>query len=379
MAVRIIPARRQSAVRKIEIQPALRVAAYCRVSTELEEQETSYEAQVSHYTDYISSHDGWDLAGIYADEGISGTSLAKREQFNLMLKACEQGRIDMVITKSISRWARNTLDSLQTIRKLKALGIPVLFEKENCNTMDASGELLITILSSLAQQESQSISQNVRMGLQYRFQQGKPMLNHSLFLGYTKTRGDSELTIVPEEAKIVRRIFREYMEGYTLGEIKERLEADGIPTPAGKDVWYASTIQSILTNEKYMGDLLLQKTYTVDFLTKEKAKHSGRFPQYYVENAHPPIVPKEVFRCVQGILLKRERHKAETGKRVRTTPHNALSGRLCCGMCGNSTEDWRCLTRPYGAARHVWMEEGAKQEQSAKPERKPLLRRRFHG
>ena len=307
MPVRIIPARQPEVRGTAALQPRLRVCAYCRVSTDNEDQETSYEAQVAHYTDYISNHDGWELAGIFADEGISGTSTAKREQFNRMIAACEAGEVDMVITKSISRWARNTLDSIQNIRKLKALGIPVLFEKENCNTMESSGELLLTILSSLAQQESQSISQNVRIGRQYGFQRGKPMLTHTTFLGYTKQRGDKELTIVPEEAETVRRIFRDFLEGYTIGEIKEMLEKDGVKTGPGGSIWYHGTIVSMLKNEKFMGDLLLQKSYVVDFLTKERAKNYGEFPQYYVENAHPPIVPKEVFMRVQGELMRRRR------------------------------------------------------------------------
>lgn len=351
MGVRIIPARISEETGARAPQHLLRVAGYCRVSTDFEDQETSYEAQVAHYTEYIKNHDGWQLAGIFADEGLSGTSTAKREQFNRMIAECEAGKIDMVITKSISRWARNTLDSLQNIRKLKALGIPVYFEKENCNTMESSGELLITILSSLAQQESQSISQNVRMGLQYGFQQGKPMLTHSTFMGYTKARGDTELTIVPEEADIVRSIFREFLEGFTIGEIKNNLESANIKTPAGKDKWYHSTIISMLKNEKYMGDLLLQKSYVVDFMTKERSKNKGKFPQYYVENAHPPIVPKEVFFRVQGELLRREIRAGVTGEKVHPASHIPLNGKILCSQCGSTYRRvaapdnkalWRC-------------------------------------
>ena len=341
MAVRIIPARQPETRGTAALKPKLRVAAYCRVSTD-ENQETSYEAQVAHYTDYITNHEGWQLANVYADEGISGTGTAKREQFLAMIAACEAGEIDMVITKSISRWARNTLDSLQNIRKLKALGIPVIFEKENCNTMESSGELLITLLSSLAQQESESISKNVRIGLQYGFQRGKPMLNHTTFLGYTKERGDKALTIVPEEAETVRRIFRDFLEGYSIGEIKEMLESEGVKTPTGKDKWYHSTILSMLKNEKFMGDLLLQKTYTVDFLTKEKAKNCGEFPQYYVENAHPPVVPREVFMRVQGELMRREQEKkAGSG---RPALHLALNGKIICGDCKST---YRRCSSPY--------------------------------
>ncbi len=339
MAVRIIPARQPDTIGTSVLKPKLRVAAYCRVSTD-ENQETSYEAQVAHYTDYITNHDGWELAGIFADEAISGTGTAKREQFLAMIAACENHEIDLVITKSVSRWARNTLDSLQNIRKLKALGIPVIFEKENCNTMESSGELMITLLSSLAQQESESISKNVRIGLQYGFQRGKPMLNHTTFLGYTKERGDTELSIVPEEADTVRQIFRDFLEGYSIGEIKDMLESAGIKSPTGKDKWYHSTIISMLKNEKFMGDLLLQKTYTVDFLTKEKARNCGEFPQYYVENAHPPIVPKEVFMRVQGELMRREQEKGSG----RPTLHLALNGKILCGDCKST---YRRCSSPY--------------------------------
>ena len=331
----------------------LRVAAYCRVSTDLEEQESSYEAQVSHYNEMIRKNPDWELADIYADEGLSGTTTEKRDNFNRMIQDCEAHKIDMVITKSISRFARNTLDCLQYIRKLKALNIPILFEKENINTMGTSGELLITIMASLAQQESQSISQNVRMGIQYNFQRGKPMLNHNRFLGYTKKKGGN-LVIVPEEADVVRGIFRDFLEGLSFGEIISGLEDQGVLTPSGKTKWYHSTIQSMLKNEKYMGDLLLQKSYTKDFLTKERAENQGTFPQYYVKNAHAPIVPREVFMRVQGALLRRENELIIAGKRSRPSVPHALHGKLICGLCGqpycrytppSGVTYWRCKSR----------------------------------
>ena len=278
----------------------IKVAAYCRVSTDSEEQGTSYEAQCRHYTAFITSNPLWKLAGIYADEGISGTSTKHREKFNKMIADCEKGLIDMVITKSISRWARNTIDSLQNIRKLKDLGIPVLFEKENINTMDSKGEVLITIMSSIAQQESESISKNVRMGIQYQFQQGKGRLNTAQFLGLEKSKDGKTLVIIPEEASLVRRIYREYLEGCSPYMIASRLTAEEIPTPTGKQIWYQSTIVSILENEKYCGDLLMQKYFTADFLTHKIIRNTGQLPQYYVENAHEPIIPKEIFYQVQG-------------------------------------------------------------------------------
>lgn len=358
MSVRVIPATVQkttaSSKKQIPKKPKTRVAAYCRVSTDQEEQESSYEAQIRHYTDFIKRNSSLILAGIYADEGISGTQTKKREQFNAMIADCEAGRIDVVITKSISRFARNTLDCLQYIRRLKALGIPILFEKESINTMDSSGEMLITIMASIAQQESQSISQNVRMGIQYRFQQGKPMLQHTWFLGYTKERG-GDLEIVPEEADVVRKIYRCFLEGMTIGDIGKQMEAQEIRTGSGKDKWYFSTIVSMLRNEKYMGDLVLQKGYTVDFLTKKKAKNNGVLPKYYVENAHEPIVPREVFMQVQREFLRREGVKETTGKTEIHKGNLALNNRIVCSMCGCTYKriaapkeehtNWRCRKR----------------------------------
>ena len=253
--ITVIPARKRVGSRKqvTEEKPKLRVAAYCRVSTDRDEQESSYEAQVEHYTEFIDRNPEWQLAGIYADDGISGTNTKKREEFNRMIEDCMASKIDMVITKSISRFARNTLDCLKYIRQLKEKNISVYFEKENINTMDAKGEVLLTIMASLAQQESQSLSQNVKLGLQFRYQAGKVQVNHNRFLGYTKD-DEGNLVIVPEEAEIVLRIYREYLEGASLFQIGQGLEADGIKTAAGSDYWLQSTLKKILTNEKYIGD-----------------------------------------------------------------------------------------------------------------------------
>jgi len=214
-------------------KPKLRVAAYCRVSTDSDEQATSYEAQIEHYTEYIGKNPEWELAGIFADDGISGTDTRKRAEFNRMIDECMAGSIDMVITKSISRFARNTLDCLKYIRQLKDKNIPVYFEKEGINTLDAKGEVLLTIMASLAQQESQSMSQNIKLGLQYRYQQGKVQINHNRFLGYTKDE-NGNLIIDPEQAEVVKRIYREYLEGRSMDKIAAGLEADGILTGAGK-------------------------------------------------------------------------------------------------------------------------------------------------
>ena len=304
--VMIIPAKRQvgNTSRRQEDKPKLRVAAYCRVSTDSDEQASSYETQVEHYTEYIKKNPEWEFAGIYADDGISGTNTKKREEFNRMIEACKTGEIDMIITKSISRFARNTLDCLKYIRMLKDKNIPVFFEKESINTMDAKGEVLLTIMASLAQQESQSLSQNVKMGLQFRYQNGQVQVNHNHFLGYTKDR-EGNLVIDPEQAEVVKRIYREYLEGSSMDKIAKGLEKDGILTGAGKKKWWTSTINKILRNEKYIGDALLQKTYTTDFLNKTRVKNNGIVPQYYVENNHEAIIPKDIFLRVQEELVRR--------------------------------------------------------------------------
>lgn len=350
--IRVIPA--SSALEKAkdpdEPPRKQRVAAYCRVSTDMEEQESSYEAQVRHYTDYIQGNPAWELAGIYADEGISGTDTKKRDEFNRMVDACMAGQIDLIITKSISRFARNTVDCLRSIRQLKAQQVAVYFEKENINTMDAKGEVLITIMASLAQQESQSISQNVRMGIHYQYQQGKVRLNHTCFLGYTKD-ADGNLVIVPEEADIVRRIFMDFLAGKSTRKIATDLNKDNIPTATGRGKWHDSTIRSMLRNEKYMGDALLQKAYTVDFLTKKKAKNLGELPQYYVENNHEPIISREIFRQTQGELLRREHLYSASGMRETHSCKYALSGHMVCSHCGSS---YRCMRASIPSQNTIW-------------------------
>ena len=338
-------------------KPKLRVAAYCRVSTDSDEQATSYEAQIDHYTTYINGHPDWELAGIFADDGISGTNTKKREEFNRMIDECMAGSIDMVITKSISRFARNTLDCLKYIRQLKEKNIPVFFEKENINTMNSKGEVLLTIMASLAQQESQSLSQNVKMGLQYRYQQGEIQVNCKWFLGYTKDE-NKHLVIVPEEAEVVKRIYREYLEGASMLKIARGLEADGIKNGAGKAKWHTSNINSILRNEKYIGDALLQKTYTVDFLSKKRVKNNGLMPQYYVENSHEAIIPREIFMQVQEELVRRRCvHLSQNGKKRSFSSNHCFSNMVFCGECGEvfrrihwnnrrkKSIVWRCISR----------------------------------
>ena len=332
----VIPAKRQvgNTARQQDAKPKLRVAAYCRVSTDSDEQATSYDAQVEHYTEFIQKNPEWEFAGIYADDGISGTNTKKREDFNRMIDDCEAGNIYMIITKSISRFARNTLDCLKYIRQLKDKNIPVFFEKEAINTMDAKGEVLITIMASLAQQESQSLSQNVKLGLQFRYQNGQVQVNHNHFLGYTKD-ADGNLIIDPEQAEVVKRIYREYLEGYSMDRIAKGLEADGILTGAGKTKWWTSTINKILRNEKYMGDALLQKTYTTDFLTKKRIKNNGTVPQYYVEDDHEAIIPKDLFMQVQEELVRGRVVKTSANDKKRSYGCNhCFSQMIICGECG---------------------------------------------
>lgn len=367
--VMLIPAKRQvgNTARQQNAKPKLRVAAYCRVSTDSAEQATSYDAQVEHYTEFIQKNPEWEFAGIYADDGISGTNTKKREDFNRMIDDCEAGNIDMIITKSISRFARNTLDCLKYIRQLKDKNIPVFFEKESINTMDAKGEVLITIMASLAQQESQSLSQNVKLGLQFRYQNGQVQVNHNHFLGYTKD-ADGNLIIDPEQAEVVKRIYREYLEGYSMDRIAKGLESDGILTGAGKTKWWTSTINKILRNEKYIGDALLQKTYTTDFLNKTRVKNNGIVPQYYVEGNHEAIIPKDIFLRVQEELVRRRVvNTSANGKKRSYSCNHCFAQIVICGECGEMFRRihwnnrgcksivWRCISRlePTGQECHA--------------------------
>lgn len=339
----------------------LRVAAYCRVSTKLEQQEGSYEAQIAYYTEKINSNPNWKLAGIYADDGISATNTKKRDDFNAMIEDCMAGKIDMIITKSVSRFARNTVDALQAIRMLKEKNIGILFEKEGVNTLEGSGELLITILSSQAQEESRNISENTRWGIVRRYENGIISVNHKKFMGYTKDKKSGELVIVPEQAEIVRRIFRMYLEGSSILEITRALEADKIKTVTGKDTWHPGVIERMLINEKYMGDALMQKTYTVDFLTKKRVKNNGIVPQYYIEDNHEAIIPKEIFYRVQEEKARRASlnksavtRKANKLKKEKSkfSSKYALTEILVCAECGHPYR--RQVWSKYGQKSAVW-------------------------
>ena len=306
-----------------------RVAGYARVSTEKDEQFTSYEAQVDYYTQFIKSHAEWEFVKVYTDEGISGLGTRKRDGFNEMIDDAMSGSIDLIITKSVSRFARNTVDSLVTIRKLKEKGVEVYFEKENIYSLDGKGELLLTIMSSLAQEESRSISENVTWGQRKRFSDGKVSLPYKQFLGYERGENKNDPPVVnPEQAVIVRRIYRTFMEGKTTGAIAKELTAEGIPTPAGKAKWRASTINSILQNEKYRGSALLQKCYTTDFLTKKQKVNEGEVPQYYIEHSHEAIIDPLEWDAVQDEIRRRK----EIGRAYSGT--SVFSAKLVCGDCG---------------------------------------------
>ena len=311
-----------------------KVAAYARVSTDQDAQQNSYEAQISYYTEYIKGKPEWEFVKVYADEGITGTSTKKRSGFQEMIKDAEDGKIDLILTKSISRFAWNTVDSLSVTRQLKAHNVGVYFEKENIDSLDPRSELIFTILSSIAQEESRSISENVRWGQKRSMEAGNVHLPWSSFLGYEKGP-DGLPKIVPEQAKIVKEIYRLFLEGKTLRQIARTLEERGVKSPTNSDKWYSETIKSILSNEKYKGDARLQKTYTVDFLSKEIRVNHGEVKQWYVKGSHEAIISEETFELVQQELKRR---CARRGKYY----DSPFTGKIFCGICG----------APYG--HRVW-------------------------
>ena len=359
--VRVIPATKTQGAIHSTHDGKKRVAAYCRVSTDSEEQLNSYEAQKSYYTQKIEESSDWEMAEIYADEGISGTSMKKRTEFKKMITACKRGHIDLIITKSLSRFARNTVDCLETVRLLKANGIGVYFEKENINTLTESSEFLITLFSGFAQAESESLSKNVAWGWRKSAEAGNVYFQYKRMLGYRKGT-DGQPEIVPEEAKIIRRIYRRYLAGCSLGQIKQELEQDNIPTAQKVERWSSAVIHNILTNEKYMGDALLQKTYITDCISKKVKKNMGERPMYYVENNHPAIIPRETFDQVQKEMTRRSSKRKVLQKSGKTelgkySGKYALTELLVCGECGSPYKRvtwarngkkrivWRCVSR----------------------------------
>ena len=349
-----IPAKPE-AVRASKCQ--LRVAAYCRVSTDDEEQLTSYEAQKNYYTDKIMTNKEWTMAGIFADEGITGTSARKRPEFLRMIRQCKQGKIDIVLTKSISRFARNTVDCLNYVRALKELGIAVIFEKENMNTLEIDSEMLITMLGAFAQSESESISANVRWGIRQAMKEGKATIQYKYLYGYRKG-DDSKPEIIPDQAEVVRKIYDLFLSGTPVRGIQEYLNANSVPNINGESKWARSAIDSILTNEKYCGDVLLQKTYIDDCINKKVKKNTGQLPMYLVQNHHEGIISRETFDAAQAELARRSAGKSPSKKnaptgRSRYSSKYALSDRLYCGECG--TRYQRCTWRNRdGSKRIVW-------------------------
>ena len=363
MRIVVIPAKSREEIRQTERR--LKVAAYCRVSTDQEEQESSYEAQISYYTEKIGNNADWQMAGIFADEGITGTQAKKRPEFLKMIRLCRQRKIDMILTKSLSRFARNTVDSLKYIRDLKALGIAVVFEKENINTLETDTEMMLTIMSCFAQAESESISKNVSWGIRQSFKNGNVPMQYARMLGYRKG-DDDRPEIVPEEAEIVKEIYRFYLDGMSMNLIADRLNAKGLTTKGNGSPYRKAVIQRILTNEKYTGDALLQKTYVTDCITKKTRKNNGELPMYLVKNHHEPIISRADFNRVQEEMARRSAKRAIADKLTKTeqgkySAKYALSELLICGECGSHYRrvtwtakgfkeiKWRCISRiQYG-------------------------------
>lgn len=350
-----IPAKPEAASRP-SIRRQLRVAAYCRVSTDDEEQLTSYEAQQNYYTDKIMTNQDWTMAGIFADEGITGTSARKRPEFLRMIRLCKQKKIDIILTKSISRFARNTVDCLNYIRALRELGIAVIFEKENINTLEADSEILITMLGAFAQAESESISANVRWGKRQAMREGKAIIQYDRLYAYQKGE-DGKPQIIPDQAEVVQSIYKQYLAGASLRMIKDRLEAEQIPNAAGNARWAITAVRSILSNEKYCGDVLLQKSFVSDCINRKVIRNTGQLPMYLVQNHHEGIVDRKTFHAVQAEMARRNAGKSPSKKNASTgmtsyASKYALSERLVCGECGTLYR--RCTWTCKGQKRIVW-------------------------
>ncbi|WP_300754794.1 recombinase family protein [uncultured Oscillibacter sp.] len=334
----------------------LRVAAYCRVSTDDEEQLTSYEAQMSYYTDKITSNPDWVMADVFADEGKTGTSVKNRKDFQRMIRQCRRGKIDLILTKSLSRFARNTLDTVKYTRELRQLGIPVIFEKENLNSISWESEFLLTLYGAFAQSESESISKNVSWGKRQAMKEGRVTIQYKHLLGYIRG-ADGKPEIVPDQAEIIRFIFKRYLAGDTLRAIKAQLEAEQVPYITGEVAWNLSTLQSILQNEKYCGDVIMQKTFRKDCISKETVVNTGQLPKYWTQNHHEAIVSREIFDAVQEETARRKAMASGTKKSAPTglgkySSKHALTGLLICGECG--TPYRRVVWTQKGMKRPVW-------------------------
>ena len=339
----------------------LNVAAYCRVSTDDEDQINSYNAQVAYYREKIMQNPKWRFVDIYADEGITGTLANKRDDFMRMIKDCEKGKIDLILTKSVSRYARNVVDSLSYVRKLKAMGVGVFFEEQNINSLTEESETYIGIYSVIAQSESENISANVSWGIHKRMQNGTYACRFNL-LGYRRSEKTGEPYIIPEEAEIVRKIFNMYLDGASVVQIKAFLEGNGIKTRQRKDEWSTDTIRKMLQNEKYVGDVIYQKTFRTDPISKRTVINRGEKEKYLVSNNHPAIIDRDTFVQVQTEIARRS-SKRKTSDKTTTelgkySGKYALSEILVCGECGSPYKRktwsqkgcdkriyWRCLSR----------------------------------
>ncbi len=337
------------------VKKQLRVAAYCRVSTKEEEQASSYEAQCEYYTDKIMSNKEWTMAGIFADEGITGTSTKKRTEFLRMIRQCKQKKIDLILTKSIQRFARNTLDCINYTRILRQLGIGVLFEKENINSLPPDSEFMITMYGAMAQSESESISGNVKWGKKRAMEAGKVSIVYKNLYAYEKG-ADGKPIPIPAQAEIVQELYTRYLTGASLRELKDWLENGNHPTVAGSTTWSISTVKGILTNEKYCGDVLLQKTFRTDVISKKVIKNVGQMAQYYMPDHHEAIVSREQYNAVKAEMARRSALRspsktAVTGRSCYTSKY-ALSDRLVCGECGTLYR--RCTWISLGRKYPVW-------------------------
>lgn len=351
--ITVIPAREI----RMEERKNIRVAAYARVSSDHVEQDGSFDSQVSHFKELISSHAEWENAGVYADDGISALNMKERTEFNRMVQDALAGKIDIILTKSLSRFARNTVDAITTIRSLRAKNVAIIFEKEGINTLEVTGELLVTILACVAQNESLSLSQNVQIGLSYKYQRGEYSLNYTNFIGYTMNE-ENRLVVVPEEAKLIKRIFSGFLNGKTEGEIAREFNRENIPTATGHGKWAPMTINRMLRNEKYVGDALLQKTCTTDVLEKARAINDGIKPQYYIRDDHEAIISREDFLLVQAELARRHRYYSDSnGRMVRKTDY-PFTQKVICSDCkdiyiriselqkgGRKKHFWKCKKR----------------------------------
>lgn len=352
--VRIIPVTQQAVDGKSKSR-RLNVAAYCRVSSESDEQQNSYQVQIEYYSNYILSNPEWNLVDIFADEGISGTQTKNRTEFNRMIRMCKKKKIDLILCKSTSRFSRNTVDCLDYVRLLKSLGIGVIFEKENINTLTAQSEFILALYSSFAQAESESISKNITLGNQMAFKEGKVRYQYKHWLGYKKGE-DGKPQIIPEEAEAVKTVFRLFLEGKSYNGIVKYMKDNNYVNRSSTGQWVSSMVKRILENEKYIGDSILQKTFTVDCITHKTVRNKGERPMYYVSDCHPAIIDKDTFHRVQQEIVRRNSKRSASTKnpteQSKYSSKYALTELLICGECGTACR--RCRWTSHNRNRTVW-------------------------